>query len=467
MDATQVAELHDGIPLLASDIALEFAEEVVGDYIRSFHQEQDRKKASEKRYHQAILASKWRRQDQPPPGKKENPFDWAWVARRFPEQECLEAGLKPEMEGMIVGRVASSYNVPQIDIEGWSVSAWVHRDSLPGSYEPLFREALPLPKDNGFTDCSLTENEWLVIYWAMVEMNPETQAKSLAPRSPDEQLDDTAKFREFVRSIHQRRPIKRLVARLKAAKPDDIERFKAGRRVVIDALFRRCIGRSLQRAREKTQFALIVFNSLERPAFLPTAWGSPYWPAEDTLESVSEWLACTLEALEQWQASMPDGADVSDVVSQRIARQACENAWRLALHIRDHHGITDVPERPTDDSLSAAKRFLDNVAQAISKPTRDDDTAYRPASELWRQRSNEFPFFKDKYGKFKRCFDKIPESEIRRKSKGQRLRIHAGDWAAYWKRIDDERFKLHDTLPDEVQRSLKKEAQARGATAKR
>ena len=364
MDVQQIAVLLEGIPFLSSRIAFEVAKEAVEKYIQAYDDEENRKKASDEKYNKAILTSKWRHEDRPPPGKKEGngqPLNWAWCERYFFQDDCCKAGLTAESAGVTPG-------------DRWLVGAWVHRRDQFCRYKPNFREPLPLPKDNEFTDCSLTENEWLVIFWSMVDLNPEYQKRSPVPPPSDGRFKDSDDVREFTRSTSQRAPIRRLVGELKSAQDAELHRFEAGRRVVIEVLFRECLRRSLQRARgaeTKSRFDLVVSGDdpeLAKPKFLPAGWMSPYWPKADTLPAVRQWLACTLQMLEHWQGSMPATEDANDIVSVSMARQAGDDAWRLARHVRDQHGVSLLPKKPADSwRLANVTAFLDEVGQAISK----------------------------------------------------------------------------------------------------
>ena len=86
MDVKQIAVLLDGIPFVSSRTAFEVAKDAVEKYIQAYDEEENRREASDDKYNQAILTSKWRDQDRPPPGKKERngqPLNWAWSERYF------------------------------------------------------------------------------------------------------------------------------------------------------------------------------------------------------------------------------------------------------------------------------------------------------------------------------------------------------------------------------------------------
>ncbi len=366
MDQKQIASLLEDLPFLSSRITFEVAQEAVDKYIENYYQETDREQARDKRYANAILKSKWRRQDQPPSGRKGShgePLNWGWVSQSFWKDECRKVGLKPKSEGVTVGKDGR-----------WYVSGWVPRKDWLDRYEPQFREALPLPEDDGYTECGRTDDEWLVIFWAMVELNPEYQKRSPAPPPSDGRFKDSADIRGFARSLKQRTPISHLVNWLKSSQDTEIHRFEAGRKVVIEVLFRECSRRSSQRAHDgetKSRFDLVGGgdgSELPKPKFLPAGWKSLYWPKTDTVPAVGQWLACALQMLEHWQESMSATEDANDIVSISMARQAGDDAWRLARHLRDQHKIKPIPKKPADSSrLANVTAFLDEVGQAISK----------------------------------------------------------------------------------------------------
>ena len=392
MEVKQITQLSDRLPLLSSSIAFGINKEAVEKYIQAYDEEENRKNAAEARYNQAILTSKWRDSDRPPPGKRERngqPLNWAWCSRYFFKAECRKAGLRTKSAGVVPG-------------DRWLVGAWVHRRDQFCRYETNFREPLPLPKDNEFTDCSLTENEWLVIFWSMVDLNPEYQKRSPVPPPSDGRFKDSDDIRKFTRSTSQRAPIRRLVEELKSVQDAELHRFEAGRRVVIEVLFRECLRRSLQRAcgaKTKSRFDLVVSGDdpeLAKPKFLPAGWKSPYWPKADTVPALRQWLACTLQMLEHWQESMPATEDANDIVSVSMARQAGDDAWRLARHVRDQHGISLLPKKPADSSrLANVMSFLDELGLAISTPTGTEPTASdgKPGKQhVTKRRTNFSPW---------------------------------------------------------------------------
>ena len=77
-------------------------------------------------------------------------------------------------------------------------------------------------------------------------------------------------------------------------------------------------------------------------------------------------------------------------------------------------------------------------AHLAADPSAEDP--YVPASCLWQSRF-------DTYAQFKRWFDKIPDSTIRRcKPWTQRLEIHAADWVRYWSQKDIAEFESLDEV---------------------
>ena len=67
------------------------------------------------------------------------------------------------------------------------------------------------------------------------------------------------------------------------------------------------------------------------------------------------------------------------MVSITLARQACEDAATLGQHLHDNQGIKNIPPRPADESLAAAKRYLDSLRQSISE-TPKGEAVTRPQS---------------------------------------------------------------------------------------
>ena len=343
MDKAQREALLVGLPL-SSRIACDVFDEAMADYSTKCERELEREQAFEERLKQEIL-------------KRHEPIDptgWERRAEWIDAESCFREGTSPSELDVMARR------------DGAIVNAWVPSELC--HYKPDFRELLLWSEQansydydgEGVDPNKLLEKDWLVVFGAAAR----EQAACVSPA------------------------IARLLSALLTEQPRttaDIERLKVGREKVVAVLARECFLRSLRKGREKTQFDLNVFGSSERPAFLPTGWESPHWPAEDTLDSAREWLACTLEALEQWQASKPDEADA---VSQRIARQARDDTWRLARHFRDNYGITVVPDRPTDESLSTVIMFVDELAQAFKTPKRGGQA--RGKSRAWHDR-DEFP----------------------------------------------------------------------------
>ncbi len=413
MDVTQASELLSGLPL-SSSIAIEVFHHTVQRYLEDCDREAKREEAFEERRKQAFLAaplgrveeypsilSGWAWGSHPttwkPPDERivrYEPDEWVFSYASIHFSSCEEAGLCLRGCGVSskVGyqRAWSSNEKPTgvvvaplvtLDDSNWFVSAWIPHEL--SDYEPAFREALPLPEMDDFTDCSRTESEWFVIFWAMVEMNPEHQNFSPVPRPPDEPFKDSAGIRKFTRLVGQRTPINHLVRCLASIELADIKRIETGRVILVKVLLNQCLRRAVSRVRnDPLNFDLVEFNDdlkdVQRPEFL-NVWKSPYWPTTDTLEAIRQWLTVTFQALEQWQASLQAPAKGDDVISVGFAQQAFEDAWRLARHVRDRYGIKNVPQPLTDDSLFVVIQYLDRLRQAIFE-TPQGEAVTRPQS---------------------------------------------------------------------------------------
>ncbi|MBA3312612.1 MAG: hypothetical protein H0T47_04870 [Planctomycetaceae bacterium] len=72
-------------------------------------------------------------------------------------------------------------------------------------------------------------------------------------------------------------------------------------------------------------------------------------------------------------------------------------------------------------------------------PTSDFEDPFVRVNTLWPQKF-------DTYRKCQRALEKVPNAPggIRRESRGQRLMVHAADWANYWAARDRERFDALD-----------------------
>ena len=453
MDRSHALELLRGLPL-RSRIACETVHEKVLDYSRRFEHDRQYTETREESRIQAIL-----KMEQPIVGDT----DFAFVDAN----RCIEARLSP-----------SELNVADLKSGQYYVEGVIPLELHRSRDRTDFREILPLPKYDHGIDSRLSESDWLVVFAAISELNPDQATLCPFARVSDYYPPDPPSVRhESNRLAKQRLPIDRLKCEVESADAETIERFTTGRGIVIEELRRECFNALLAKVRsDETSTSNLVASDGERPEFL-TVWHSPHWPAADTPQAFGQWLTCTRRALDHWVASFPSPSDCDDDVSRVLALQALEDADTLARHLRDRHGITDVPLRPADESLSAAKRFLDDVALAMSQPAGsdattitktlgelamspnevrqtiqagslksvapvDDATIYRLASELWPERTQAHPFFSN-YDAFKRWFDKIPETQIRRrKPSPQRLEIHEGDWSQYWKTWERDRFEM-------------------------
>ena len=391
----------------SNSIANEVVHERVVSYSREYERNKDYREAREVSRALVLL-----RAEQPIVAVE----DFAFVNA----DACIKAGLSPSELNVADMKDGRYYVAGLVPIE-------LHRSNDPTD----FREPLPFPPDE------LTVNEWFVVFAAISEFIPGDPTLCPFARVPDKIVD----VKETTRMMKQRNAVDSLVSVLRGM--TDIAPFKAARRIVDRELCKECLSRLLRKARNKRQFTLIDFDQAERPAFLPTGWVSSYWPASDDLESVREWLECTLEALLHWQESL-QGAEANDIVTARMIRQAREDAWLMACHLCDQHGIKNDLQPPTDDSLSAVTRFLDESGQAIAKLTvespadqaiekRESDDGYVAASLLYRDRFESLTALK-------RWLTNLPQGKVRsRKPSPQRLEIHNADWTRYW--AEDDRVK--------------------------
>lgn len=372
MNSGEKLKLLVGLPL-SSSITREFFDEVLRNYVRESQEETERKKADDERRIREVLTTRWHRQGDPiwgnmplgycPPealGKDETSFDvflddWALATEIIPIEECLAAGLSLDAPGVF--RLSPSHYC-------WGVKAWLHRSFWSDRYKAGSQPPLPLPKENRWTDCSRTPKQWIVIFAAIAD-NLDRPNESSTPLPPNNSDHPT-----FVRMIRQRGPIQDLIDEFEKAPSAAFGRFETGRGIVIEMLRRECFNRSLEKVRSDGVCTHnLVASDGERPEFLPV-WHSPHGPEMDTPQAFGQWLTCTRRALDHWMASFPSPVDCDDDVSRALALQALEDADTLARHLRDHHGINSVPQRPTDESLSAVKRFLDDVVQAIAERLR-------------------------------------------------------------------------------------------------
>ena len=412
MDEAQESELRSGLPF-SSSIAREVSDEAVFWYLEEDQRERDRKAAFEERRLHAFLTARWRCESE----ATARLCGWAWGSLHLtasPEWAAIPIAYraailawkaKPAERppailcGWAWGSLPMTYQPPEerailletnewvfeqvgIDVERclqaglslntvgveplherrWLVKAWIPSELSSSRYRPIFREVLPLPEVNDYSDCSLTPREWLVVFAALAD-NPDNPKQSPVPRPPEDV--DLVGWRS---AIHQRMAFNNLILELNKATASDVKRFKTGRVIVIKELLRECFNRALQKVRSNTAspLDLIGFDG-EKPSFFPI-WSSPNWPATDTPAAIRQWLSCNSQVLAYWNASLDILSDRKDVVSITFARQACEDAAVLGQHLHDVHGIKNVPPRPADESLTAAKRYLDDFRQAISEP---------------------------------------------------------------------------------------------------
>ena len=333
MDKAQREALLLGIPLL-SDIVSEVFLESVHRYEFLYKTNRERQRLFDVRRQEAILTAP-RDDDQTP--RDATRGGWVYEYGVIPGTLCQKSDLRL---GNGIQRLGGN-----VHKAAWHVSAWLPRE-LSIENRPDLHELLPLPER------SLQESEWLVVFWAITEANRK--------EAPEQDEDEDS-------GVWQITAIGRLVGRLLGQeRVGDDERFGIGRDKVIAVLCRECFLCSLQNGWEKTGIELIVFDGSDRPKFLPTGWKSSYWPVSDNLEAVRQWLSCTMELLLYWQESL-HGVEANDIVSVSMARQARQDAWLLACHVRDNHSIKNGPPELADDSLSAVPRYLDGLSQAIDQ----------------------------------------------------------------------------------------------------
>lgn len=352
MDVGQALELTDGLPLSNSIAKKVFHERVVA-YSQEYECDKDHRNARQASRAEALL-----RMEQPIVAVE----DFAYLNA----DACMKAGLSPNELNVADMKDGRYFVAGLVPIE-------LHRSNDPTD----FREPLPFPPDE------LKETEWFVVFAAISELIPGESTLCPFARVPDKIVD----WKETTRMMKQRNAVDSLVSVLREM--TDIAPFKAARRIVERELCKECVAQSLYKARDKAQFDLVAFDQTERPAFLPTGWKSSYWPAGDNLEAMQQWLGCALEALLHWQASF-QGVEGKDIVSISMAQQARECAWLLARHARDSHGIKNVPQPLTDDSLSVVTQYLDRLRQAISEPASESPAVGNVSPDETEQDNKRF-----------------------------------------------------------------------------
>ncbi len=181
-----------------------------------------------------------------------------------------------------------------------------------------------------------------------------------------------------------------------------------------------------------------------------------------------KFIVALFPIITKWRASLQTPAKWDDVISTGLAQQAYQDAMRLARRCREHHGITNAPQRATGESLTAVRHFLDDLGQAISAApietspgAKTDDSAFVAAKTLREQRkmtASDCNKFLKQHGTM---LAQSVEGKVRyRKPSKNRLNIHSGDWLTYWQEFDR---RTSDALDDDAMQEFLANADAEKA----